>query len=174
MPNLQYTNNRRKLSPRKKDHTNNRREPSLQKEGYPEEQSNFRKRQVRVAYRRIAGVFGVNNGAIWAGRGSIEDLIAVVCEKITREARVIGGLERPEDHKAIYQHALELLVADGEVYFKKGCAVIDPDFAQAQKNLSRDYRDRSREGRPPSKFHKGRDYGRRGVAGERERRRLTV
>ena len=174
MPNLQYTNNRRKPSPRKKDHTDNRRESSPQKEGYSEEQSNFHKRQVRVAYRRIAGVFGVNNGAIWAGRGSTKDLIAVVCEKVTREARVIGGLEQPEAHKAIYRHALELLVADGEIFFRKGCAVINPDFARAQKNLSRDYRERSKEGRPPLKFHKGRDYGRRGVTGERERRRLTA
>ena len=141
MPNSQYTRApRQRTSSQKKSHV-------------------FNAKQLRAAYRRIAGIFNDSEREIYP-RYRNADVHGAVRNLVVQRAHPIQGLEREDVHKSLFSQAFDRLVEDGKISIDGDHAVMDAMFAQKQKGISDRLRDEAKKKHAPKTKH--RDNGRRG------------
>lgn len=144
MPNTQYTKPlRRSASSKVKEHS-------------------FTGKQIRAAFRRIAGIFNDDRDRTIRPRYRGANVHGAVRDLVIQRAHPVQGLEREDVHGALFGQAFDLLVEDGVVTIEGDHAEMDAVFAEKQKGISNHLRNEAKKEHSVPKT-KHRDNGRRGV-----------
>lgn len=144
MPNIQYAKSRRRTPAKVKEFS-------------------FTGKQVRAAYRRIAGIFNGTRDRVIRPQYRDADVHGAARDLVVERAHPMEGLDHEDVHNALFGEAFDRLVEEGIIIIEGDHAKMDVVFAEKQKGVSHHLRNEAKKRQNPAPIAKHRDNGRRGV-----------